>query len=139
MATSFSTVQPIQQWPVDLKPNLMTLHLQSNTSAFVSPYARSAQTQELPGQLFTLALGFPPLNMDKAGQARALLARLRGQAGRFYFPVAIWGRAVPSAYAAEQITVISLSIDNDTLTADSTRVRADATQWPYQTIFTESS
>jgi hypothetical protein len=136
MSTSFSTVQAILQWPSALRPNQITLHLQSNTSAFISPYTRSSQTQELAGSLFTLSAGFAPLDTGKAAQARVVLAKLRGQAGRFYFPATCWGRNVPVAYGADPVTPIALRADLDTITADITTITADATEIAYESLFT---
>lgn len=136
MTTSFSTVQAIQQWPSALRPNQVTLHLQSNTSTFTSPFSRSGQTQELAGALFMLAAGFPVLKADKAAQARVVLAKLRGQAGRFYFPASCWGMNVPVAYGADPVTPIALRADLDTITADITTITADATEIAYESLFT---
>lgn len=135
MTTSFSTVQAIQPWPAELRPNIITLNLLANTSVFTSPFSRSGQTQELAGQLFTLSLGFPPLENAAAKQVRAFLARLRGQAGRFYFCVNWHGTPVV-AYGAEALHNVPFSVDHTSLSADSTDFSADATVWPYESVFT---
>lgn len=136
MTISFSTVQSVKPWPVGLRPNLVTLHLQSRTSVFTSPFTPGFQTQEMPGQVFNLSLGLPPFQTAQAQQVRAFLASLRGQAGRFYFPVNWYGTAVPAPYQGEALNTIPITVDRTNLRADRTDVTVDADSFYYESIFT---
>lgn len=136
MATSFITSAPIQNWPSNVKPNNITLHIQSNTARFISPFTRTSQTQENPGAVVTLSAQFPMLREDKARPLRAMLAKLRGSAGRFYFPASRCGYAVPSQYASERLTVIAFTVDTTKIKCDTTRYTIDATVYALESVFT---
>lgn len=115
------------KWPQELPPTGMTLHLQSNTSRFESPFTRTTQTQELPGGRFTLAATFQPLKDARLRVWRAFLARLRGSAGRFFFRAEIENGAIPDLGAAEPLVTKPLTADSTEILADSSWVRVDAT------------
>jgi hypothetical protein len=130
MSYAADTPITILPWPQTLQPSLMQLHLQSLTARFTSPLTRGVQTQELPGGRFRLSLNLPPMREDKAREARAWFAKLRGGAGRFYFRAEVNGGTIPALFAAEPVNTRALTVDGDTITADlsSTRLTADATQ-----------
>lgn len=139
--TNFTTTGvALHQWPRTLKPTEVTLHLGYNTSTFTSPFTRTTQTVSLPGAMHELAFNMPALKQDQQRDARAFVATLRGQAGRFIFPVYGTCRyAPPAMYSAERVTVIPLTADITTITADTTLVTADATHTQYETTFTATS
>ena len=56
----------------------------SNTNTHRSPLTQGAQTQELPGALWSASLSFNTLNQTKRRALQVFLLRLRGEAGRFY-------------------------------------------------------
>jgi len=130
---------PIYRWPSDLKPSEITLHLGFNTSTFTSPFTRTTQTLELPGALHELSFSLPVLNAAKQNTARAFLAQLRGQAGRFIFPAYGCRYSPPAMYASERTTVIPLTVDSTQITADSTMHTADETEITYESMFTVTS
>ncbi len=136
MATTFTTSQPIQPWPATLKPSDMTLQLQFHTTSFASPFTRTMQTQELPGALFRLTASFPPMMLERVAPARAWMAKLRGSAGRFYWPANGTNFTIPSAYAAETVHYIPLDASSVGVTADRTDITIDATQIGYAPVFT---
>ncbi len=132
---SYHSSTTILPWPHTVRPNSVTLYPQANVSAFVSPFTRTVQTAELPGALFQLQATFPPLKEAAAGEARALIARLRGRAGRFYFPVSRCSFAVPEAYRGERVIRIALTADQTGVTADRTDITIDATQIQLESLF----
>jgi hypothetical protein len=139
-AVSFTTAgTPVHMWPAQVRPSEITLHLRSSTSSLVSPFSRSAQTLELPGALFDLSAGFPPVKSDVANIMRAFFASLRGAAGRFYFPVYTCRYAPAEMFAPERVTIIPLTADNDTVTCDRTDITCDATTIQMETTFAVST
>ena len=114
-------------FPAALCISQMTVHLQAHTSRFESPFRRGVQTQELPGGRFMLSASLAPTN-DLTRTLRAFIAKLRGGAGRFYWPVEVGARFIPAAGAAD-ITLSPLTVDNDRITVNRTDYRADATTW----------
>jgi hypothetical protein len=56
----------------------------SNTQVFASPLSGAAQTLEMPGARWFMRWKLPPMNEAEAAPWKAFLAKLRGQAGRFY-------------------------------------------------------
>jgi len=136
MADFTTSGVPLHRWPADLKPSEITLHLGFSTSTFTSPFSRTTQTTELPGALHDLAFALPALNADQQRTARAFVATLRGQAGRFVFPAYECRYAPPAMYAAERTTIIPFTADFATITADTTLHTADATTVRYETTFT---
>jgi len=139
MASYTTTGVPIHAWPNQLKPSDITLHLRYNTSSFTSPFTRTSQTTELPGALHEVSASVPSLSPAAARAARAFVASLRGMAGRFVFPAYACRYAPPAMYAAERTTIIPFTADCNTLTADTTLHRADATTIAYETNFTVTS
>lgn len=140
MATLYTTRGlPVLPWPAQIRPAEITAHLQFNTTAFTSPYTRTVQTIELPGALFQLDAAFPPIDGTQLGDFRAFIARLRGGAGRFYFPAHCCTYSPPAQYQPERVTIIPLTADRTTITADTTQITADATQVQYESVFTVSS
>ena len=57
-----------------------------NTRGFVSPETRAFQTEELPGARWEIYYELPALKRADADGWLAFLAKLKGQAGRFYGP-----------------------------------------------------
>lgn len=109
---------PVLEWPAEICPRTMKLHLVANTSAFVSPFNRNTQTQELPGQRWEAEVTLPLLIGNKQRIWRAWLAQLRGQAGRFYFG--------PSASMAGSTGgTISITCDSTLFTCDETWITCD--------------
>ena len=140
MATSYTTLGvPVHQWPAQVKPAEVSIHLRFNTSSFTSPYTRTTQTTELPGALHEAEANFPALRSDQVPVVRGFVATLRGQAGRFHFPVYPCRYAPPAMYAAERITLLPLTADNTHITADSTQITADATHVAMEPLFTVSA
>lgn len=133
---NFSTSQPILSFPAWLKPSVITPFLEYNTAASFSPFTKTVQTQEYAGAVFKISMSFPALRGDRIGEARALMARLRGSAGRFYFPVNCFSRVVPSQYSAERVTFLPFTCDLTTVNCDSTQFKCDATLFPYESLFT---
>lgn len=136
MATTFTTSQPIRPWPAGVCPSEMTLQLQAHTSRFSSPFTRTTQTQELPGGLFRLILSFPPIQGEQIDMARAWFARLRGAAGRFYWPANGTDFRIPSAYASEQLTFTRLDVSTTRITVDRTDITIDADLVALEPVFT---
>ena len=140
MATSFTTLGvPVHQWPTQVKPSEVTIHLRFNTSTFTSPYTRTTQTTELPGALHEADASFPAVRAALVPELRAFFATLRGQAGRFHFPIYGCRYAPPAMYAAERVTLLPLTADNTYITADSTEITADATVVAMEPLFTVSA
>lgn len=141
MATvSFTTLGvPVHQWPAQVKPSEVSIHLRFNTSSFTSPYTRTVQTMELPGALHEAEASFPAVRADRVPVLRAFFATLRGQAGRFHFPVYPCRYLPPAMYAAERVTLLPLTADNTYITADSTQITADATHVAMEPLFTVSA
>lgn len=129
---------PVLPWPQRIRPAEIGAHLQFSTSAFVSPFTRTAQTTELPGALFQVDVSFPPIGGPLLGEFRAFIGKLRGGAGRFYFPAHCCTYTPPAQYQPERVTIIPLTADRTTITADSTEISADATEVQYETVFTTS-
>lgn len=136
MANTFTTSQPIQAWPAMLKPSEVTLQLQFQTSSFASPFTRTSQTQELPGALFRLIVTFPPAVGEKVDLTRSWLAKLRGAAGRFYWPANNTNFRIPSAYAAETVNYVALDVSTDRINVDRTDITVDADSIVYEPVFT---
>jgi len=136
MADYTTTGVAIHQWPNTIKPAEVTLHLRYNTSTFTSPFTRTSQTTELPGALFELAATVPSLSPDAVRAARAFVATLRGMAGRFVFPAYACRYAPPAMSQPERVTIIGLTADTDTITADTTLHTTDATTVTYETQYT---
>lgn len=132
MSYASDTPVSVLKWPQELAPNAQTLHLQSNTTRFVSPFTRGMQTQEMPGGRFRLSFGLPPMRDTATRMARAFLAKLRGGAGRFYFRAEVTAAEIPDTGAAELVSFAALTVDSTALTADGTRCTADATLIPVQ-------
>ena len=129
MPVSFTTTGvPVHQWPAQVKPSEVSMHLRFHTSTFTSPYTRTTQTTELPGALHEAEASFPALRPDLVPTVRAFISGLRGQAGRFHFPAYTCRYAPPAMYAAERITLLPLTADSTTITADNTTITADTTQ-----------
>lgn len=76
----------ILSWPTLSRsaPPELVWGLQSNTQTFQSPLSGSIQTVEMPGARWVVSFSLPSLNAADAATMRAFLARLRGEAGRFY-------------------------------------------------------
>lgn len=139
MAASFTTLGvPIHQWPAQVKPAEVSMHLRFNTSTFTSPFTRTTQTTELPGALHEAEASFPALRPALVPTVRAFISTLRGQAGRFYFPAYTCRYTPPAMYAAERVTLLPLTADNTFITADSTLITADATHIAMEPLFTVS-
>lgn len=136
MATSFTTSQPVLPWPAVLRPTDMTLQLQFHTSSFTSPFTRTSQTQELPGAIFRLAASFPISFGDKTDITRSWFAKLRGAAGRFYWPANGTDFNIPTAYAAETVHFVGLDVSTTHVTADRIDITIDSTQIAYAPVFT---
>jgi hypothetical protein len=134
--TVFTSSTPPQKWPAELKPSSMALNQQSNTSRFSSPFTRTSQTQELPGGLFKLSADFPIVFGAKVGIARAWAAKLRGAAGRFYWPANGRDFNILDANAAQLIRWVPFSADLTVIKCDSTTVTIDADKIIYDPIFT---
>jgi hypothetical protein len=66
---------------------------------------------------------------------RAFFGKLRGGAGRFYFPAYPCRYAPPAMYQPERVTIIPLTADSGTITADTTLITADATTIQFETTF----
>jgi hypothetical protein len=136
MPTTYTTTGvPVLAWPAQVKPSEFTPHLRFNTSGFTSPYTRTTQTTELPGALWEIEANFPPLKSTQVPAMRALFASLRGQAGRFHFPVYACRYAPPAMYGVERITLLPLTADNTYITADTTTITADATHVQMEPVF----
>lgn len=118
---------PVLDFPRGVRPSSVNLHLLWNTSSFTAPFTRQVQTQELPGAVWTLTLGFTALNQVKFRTLRALVAQLRGQAGRINVgPVCrIAGSSAP------RLRNPFITADLDTITADSTLITADQSGGDY--------
>lgn len=137
MAAAFTTSQPILAWPAALPPAEHTLHLQYHTAMFSSPFTRTTQTQELPGALFRLTASFPlTTRQEKVDAARSWLARLRGAAGRFYWPASGCNFRIPSAYAHETLTLVQLDVSTTLVTVDRTDITIDADSIFLEPVFT---
>ena len=130
---------PVHHWPRTVLPSAVTLHLRANTSTFTSPFTRTVQTSELPGALHEAEASFPPIKPAHVGTLRAFVAKLRGQAGRFYFAVNCCRYAPPAMHQAQRVTYMGLLADDTYVTADTTLHRADATRIAMETLFTVSS
>ena len=129
----------IQKWPLAARPSEVTMHLKFNTGTFSSPFTRTTQTIEWAGALFGLSANFPPTRPDTANIMRAFFASLRGMAGRFYFGAYACRYSPASMYASERITVIQLTADTITITADSSIHTADKTTIGMESLFTVTS
>ena len=135
-AVSFTTAgQAVHMWPAHVRPSEVTLHLRYNTSTFTSPFSRNVQTMELPGALFELSAGFPPARPAVACELRAFFATLRGQVGRFYFPVYGCRYAPAAMYQPERVTLLPFTCDDTHITTDCTHITCDATVIQMETTF----
>lgn len=75
----------ILPWPDMVECRERVLKRTGKTAAHVSPLDRTTQTQELVGGNWELSAQFPPLDEEQQRTMRVFTARLRGQAGYFYF------------------------------------------------------
>lgn len=66
------------------RPATLEWSLESNTQVFLSPLNKSVQTMELPGARWRASFTFSDLKEVDAADLQAFLAKLRGQANRFY-------------------------------------------------------
>lgn len=140
MTTSYTTAGvTVHHWPRSVRPAQVAIAVRYNTSSFASPFTRTTQTTELPGALHTATVDAPALAPAAARDARAFLASLRGQAGRFVLGVYPCRYAPPGAGGADRNTTIPLTADFTTLTGDTTLVTADATTIRLETTFTVTS
>jgi len=74
-------------WPTLTQPPARMLWgYYGNTQVHESPLTSAAETQELPGLLWTCTVVYEALAPDDAHRLRALLMRLRGRAGRVNVP-----------------------------------------------------
>lgn len=127
----------VHVWPSLIRPDDVALHPQSLTTAFFSPYTRTAQTAELPGALWQLQASFPAIRPGPAlDELRAFVAKLRGGAGRFVFPAYTCRYSPPAIGQPERITIIPLTIDATPITCDSTLITADATEVQLESVLT---
>lgn len=70
--------------PAAFKIRRATWGSRANSTTFVSPLNRGAQTQSLPGDQWTATIEAPPMPRADAAACFAWLVSLAGQAGRFY-------------------------------------------------------
>lgn len=77
---------PILTMP-DITPSLAEYTLTSQAQTFQSELTGGVQTAALPIDLWSATLTYSNRNTAEAGQLRAFLAALRGQAGRFKCPM----------------------------------------------------
>ena len=129
----------LHTWPAALKPSDITLHLRFNTSTATSPFTRTTQTTELPGALFDLSAVVPAMSNAAVLAARAFVATLRGQAGRFVFPAYACRYTPPAMGEAERVPIIPITADSDHITADSTTHTTDEATIIYESQYTVTS
>jgi hypothetical protein len=140
MTTYTARGLPLQIWPNQIKPSEIRLHITARSGVFTSPYTGTTQTVSWPGALIMLDASFPPVRSGAVlSEFRAFVARLRGRAGRFIFPVYSCRYAPPAPLQPERVTLLNLTADNTYITADSTLVRADATRIRMESVFTVST
>lgn len=79
-------------------PSNANFRLRGNTQTHRSPLTGATQTLEMPGAKWELTVSWESLTEVDWRILSAFLADLRGRAGRFFFPVAIFAprRATPS-------------------------------------------
>jgi len=76
----------IWTFPAGVFPAQADWGLQSNTQTFTSPLDRTTQMISLPGARWKAKLQFSRLNARENAALTSLLARLRGQYGKFWLP-----------------------------------------------------
>lgn len=116
-------------------PTKFTFSLVSNTQTFESPLNKAVQTYELPGARWSFTGTWENITDLDARILKGWLAKLRGQAGRFYMwdmqhpePNGFaYGSALLSGYTPDNTILTSWSVI-PSLTADNTHFTADTTE-----------
>lgn len=104
-------------WPAGFEPQRASWHLEANTSSFVSPLTRFAQTTEIPGARWVCDLTLPPTRTVASQRTwEVFLSKMRGMAGRVYVG--------PFHYSGEFATTWAAGTGT---TADDTSPKADST------------
>lgn len=132
---SFSSNADFLKWPVAIKPTSITAPIMVSSTTFKSPLSFTSQTFTRPAAQFLLNAEFAPLNSKEQKEILTFIAKLRGQAGRFYFAMNPCAYGIPDAYAPERVTMMPLTADNTEITSDSEEVTVDAENIAYESFF----
>jgi hypothetical protein len=132
---AFSSNATVLMWPRELRPVSLSFPIQVSSTTFKNPISFTSQTFTRPAAQFLAIAQFAPLTKEQHKTALVFIAKLRGEAGRFYFPADCCGGVVPDVYQAERVTPVPLESSNAIVTVDNTRVTSDATQHPYESFY----
>lgn len=119
----------IIKFPESIHPKSASFFLKAHTTTFTNPFSNTIQTQEMPGAVWTFRADFYLNNEEKKRIFRAFIAKLRGSAGRFYFPAEFCPRYIPSFGESESPRILesSATADEDDWFSTSLDVTADQT------------
>ncbi|EFM94585.1 hypothetical protein [Actinobacillus pleuropneumoniae] len=118
----------IIKFPENIRPKSASFFLKAHTTTFTNPFSNTTQTQEMPGAVWTFKADFYLNNEDKKRIFRAFIAKLRGSAGRFYFPAEFCPKFIPSFGESETPRIVDLSVtaDEDDWFSTSLDITADS-------------
>ncbi|WP_150538845.1 peptide-methionine (S)-S-oxide reductase [Actinobacillus vicugnae] len=102
----------IIKFPENIRPKSASFFLKAHTTTFTNPFSNTIQTQEMPGAVWTFKADFY-LNEEQKRIFRAFIAKLRGSAGRFYYPAEYCPRFIPSFGEPELPSLIDSSVTAD--------------------------
>lgn len=118
----------IIKFPENIRPKSASFFLKAHTTTFTNPFSNTIQTQEMPGAVWTFRADFYLNNEEKKRIFRAFIAKLRGSAGRFYFPAEFCPKFIPDFGKAETPRIFDLAVtaDEDDWLSTSLDVTADS-------------
>jgi hypothetical protein len=120
---------------MDLRPSSISTPLAVSNVTHRSPISFTSQTFNNPGAMFGVSAQFPPLTQDQHKKANVFISKLRGEAGRFYFPMNCCAYGIPDTFSPERVTLVPFTVDTIEITVDSTRVTVDRTTIPYESFY----
>ncbi|MEG9475787.1 hypothetical protein [Mannheimia indoligenes] len=117
----------IIKFPENIRPKSASFFLKAHTTTFTNPFSNTVQTQEMPGAVWTFRADFYLNNEEKKRIFRAFIAKLRGSAGRFYFPAEFCPKFIPDFGEPETPSIFDLAAtaDKDDWFSTSLDVTAD--------------
>lgn len=132
---SFTSNANVIKWPMEVRPSSISTPLAVSNVTHRSPISFTSQTFNNPGAMFGVSAQFPPLTQDQHKKANVFISKLRGESGRFYFPMNCCAYGIPDTFAPERVTIIDFTVDTVEITIDNTNITVDKTTIPYESFY----